>query len=321
MSFKAIRLLAIVLVVSLLIQMHTAKSGYAARRAKIAFTSTRDDGLGEIYVMDSDGGNQLRLTNNPADDRDPSWSPDGDRIAFVSNRDHGYDRIYVMDSDGQNLMRLTKDSINRYPAWSPGGGKIAFNRNTQVYVMDTDGQNLIQLTHIGYNLQPAWSLNGKRIAFVSHRDGGPEIYIMDENGNNQERRTGNMAEKRRPSWSPDGQWIAYESLHLGAVFQIYIVRADGIPRKIRLTRRLPHKFHPAWSPDGDTFAYTSMDRPFIRKTIHLMTAKGIHLTQLGEVRDGSDSDPDWFDPVGRSVSTAVDLVTMWGEIKKPTSGR
>ena len=153
MSSKARRLLATVLVVSLLIQMHIANSGYADRRTKIAITSTRVDGLGEIYAMDSDGGNQVRLTHHPAWDYDPSWSPNGKRIAFVSNRDHGYDRIYVMDSDGGNVTRLMKDSINRCPAWSPDGRKIAFTRNTQVYVMDTDGQNLVQLTYI--RIQPS----------------------------------------------------------------------------------------------------------------------------------------------------------------------
>lgn len=321
MSFRSRLLLATSFAIFLLIQGLMSINGYAARGAKIAFSSTRVDGLGEIYVMNGDGGNQVRLTNNPADDRAPSWSPDGKKIAFVSNRDHGYDRIYVMDSDGGNVTRLTKDSINRHPAWSPDGGKIAFNRKTQIYVMDTDGQNMVQLTDMGYNRQPAWAPDGKRIAFVSHRDGGPEIYVMDENGNNQERRTGNKAEKSSPSWSPDGQWIAYSSLHLGAVFQIYVVRADGVPRKERLTRNLPHKRSPAWSPDGNTIAYASENPPFIRTTIRLMTAKGVHIKQLGEVRNGSDSGPDWIDPTGWPVPPATNVVTVWGEIKKITSAR
>ena len=106
--------------------------------------------------MDSDGGNHVRLTIDPAIDYDPSWSPNGKRIAFVSNRDHGYDRIYVMDSDGRNLMRLTKESTHNEPAWSPAGEKIVYVRNKggyQVYVMDTDGQNLVQLTYI--RIQPS----------------------------------------------------------------------------------------------------------------------------------------------------------------------
>ena len=72
----------------------------AALPAQIAFHSLRDGNV-EIYVMDADGQNQRRLTNNPHDDRSPSWSPDGKRIAFVSKRD-GNVEIYVMDADGEN---------------------------------------------------------------------------------------------------------------------------------------------------------------------------------------------------------------------------
>ena len=51
--------------------------------------------------MDADGGNQRNLTNNPVNDKDPSWSPDGEHIAFVSVRGEGLE-IYVMDADGGN---------------------------------------------------------------------------------------------------------------------------------------------------------------------------------------------------------------------------
>ena len=86
----------------------------------IAFTSERE-GNAEIYIMNADGSNPQRLTNDPAYDAWPVWSPDGSHIAFTSTR-NGEADIYVMDADGSNLRRLTyDDAIDIWPDWSPDG--------------------------------------------------------------------------------------------------------------------------------------------------------------------------------------------------------
>ena len=64
------------------------------------FASERD-GNREIYVMNIDGSEQIRLTDNPAVDSDPVWAPDGSRIAFWSRRDGNFE-IYVMNADGSD---------------------------------------------------------------------------------------------------------------------------------------------------------------------------------------------------------------------------
>ena len=85
-------------------------------QARITFMSEREADF-EIYVMDTDGGNQRRLINNLQYDGSPSWSPNGKRITFMSNRD-GNAEIYVMDANGGNQRNLTKHGgHDRAPAW------------------------------------------------------------------------------------------------------------------------------------------------------------------------------------------------------------
>ena len=181
MSFKARRLTATALVVSLFIQMQFVANGYASRRTKIAFTSTRD-GNAEIYVMDGDGRNQRRVTVNPAVDRLPAWSPDGKKIAFVSNRNNrnkDHKQIWVIDADGKNPIRLTDGLVDSYPDWSPDGKKILYDAHLVpedhnlapggIIVMDADGNNKRQLTVEGAHA--SWSPDGERIAFMSGRNG------------------------------------------------------------------------------------------------------------------------------------------------------
>ena len=83
---------------------------------RIAFSSDRKGDFVnfEIYVMDANGGNQQRLTENRSEDEDPSWSSDGKRIAFTSDkkRDFKNYEIYVMDADGGNPQKLTNHPRN-----------------------------------------------------------------------------------------------------------------------------------------------------------------------------------------------------------------
>lgn len=117
----------------------------------------------DIYVMSADGSNVQNLTNHPAVDLDPSWSPDGSRILFRSRRaeplggvseDESNERLYTIHPDGSALTELTTDTtITQSPTWSPDGSRIVFDDGGDLFVANADGSNIHE---IGHGLQPAW---------------------------------------------------------------------------------------------------------------------------------------------------------------------
>ncbi len=324
MSFTARRFVTSVLVLTLLTHMQLAENGYAFRRTKIAFTSTRDGNI-DIYVMDIDGRNQRRVTVNPARDWLPAWSPDGKKIAFVSNRNNvNEDRrqIWVIDADGKNPIRLTDGLVDTNPDWSPDGTKIVYDTHLVpedhnlapdgIAVMDADGNNK-RLVKNARGLHPTWSPDGKRIAFISVKNPrGAQIYVMDVDGRNRMRLTRDFVHKRLPSWSHDGRRIAYVGDNV-----IWVVDSDG-KNPTQLTEHVTED-HPTWSPDSEFIAFTSFGRdPGIIGIYTVAVTNGV-VDALLRDPDSWNHHPDWLYPRGLPVSPEGSRITIWGRLKKVAS--
>lgn len=151
----------------------TASAAKLTGKGRILFV-TDADGDDEIYVMEANGTDRHRLTNNQFDDFSPVWSPDGQSIAFVSDRT-GNAEIFVMDADGTNITQFTfSDSGDYAPAWSPDGSQIAFVSDrdngweqSQIYLMNSDGSQQQRITHDDSdNFYPRWSADGQTIIFA-----------------------------------------------------------------------------------------------------------------------------------------------------------
>ena len=157
---------------------------------KIAYVSETNS-TPDIYLMDDDGSNIKRLTNNEYIKSDISWSPDGRYILFVS-RHKCWDPINLLNNCS-GVMEKRESSEELDPdIYDP-----------EIYIVDTrqDNPEPKQLTHNSVlDETPVWSPDGSKIAFVSYLDGDAEIFTMSSNGGNQQRLTNNTYEDINPSW-------------------------------------------------------------------------------------------------------------------------
>jgi TolB protein len=223
----------------------------------IVFSAEVGTGKGDIYEMRADGSRRRDLTNSPdANDASPAVSPDGRTIAFESERGGNVD-IYLMDRDGRNVRRLTTDPAeDRSPAWSPDGSRIVFasgrdrRDGADLYSMKADGGDVQRLTSDGGVWAPQYSRDGRSIAFQMNRD----VYVVDAASRATRRITSDPANGMNPTWSPDGQQLAFVTTRNRQV-ELFTANGNGTDAKALVSLPSGAAIDPRWSPDGSKIAF------------------------------------------------------------------
>lgn len=209
----------------------------------------------EIFVVRLSDGAITDLTNDPATDHSPSWSPDGTRIAFASDRD-GTTELYLMNADGSGLSRLTYGiGAEGRASWSPDGTRLVFTcsvaGNRDLCSIAADGSALTRLTtDPSDDFDPAFSPDGTRLVFATRRYdpslSKANIAVLSLDGGGVTRVTSRSGRFGQPAWSPSADRIAYVSWDGGACNEycdsrVYVVNADGTG-----STYLDHGSGPTW---------------------------------------------------------------------------
>jgi Tol biopolymer transport system component len=185
----------------------------------LAFTSDRD-GDHEIFVVAADGSGLRQLTHNATDDLDPAWSPDGRRIAFFRERWDTTFALHVVRADGSRERRV------RLPL----------------------GPDSLDTTSSAYCCLD-WSSDG-RLALVEDED----VYVAKAVGDRLRPLTASLAWDTTPSWSPNGERIAFASDRRAGEWGVYVMSASRSSQP-RLVPRSDGGWAPDWAPDGRAIAF------------------------------------------------------------------
>jgi hypothetical protein len=155
---------------------------------------------GQVRIINADGTDDRRVTQQPFLTSEPAWSPDGGLIAFVTTLEDRPDRpadrtIFVVNPDGNGLVDLTRGrGSDETPTWSPDGSRIAFTfaedeeeeEGSEIGVMNRDGSARTNLTsRPGFDYGPDWSPDGRGIVYTRSTSEDSEIYVMDADGGGQ----------------------------------------------------------------------------------------------------------------------------------------
>ena len=269
----------------------TGKRGIADTKIAFANNSTRHK---EIYVVDYDGANLQKLTNDRSIALLPRWSKDG-RIFYTTYKYRNPD-IFSIDLRGGKIAPvIIRGGLSLIGGVSPDGSNLVFTSsggsNPSIYIYDLVSHKKQQITNkASVDGSPSYSPDGKYITFVSNRAGNPQIYVMELATGQTRPLTKNFNWSDSPQWSPTGEWIVFSGREAPYhPMDIFLVDLTGTQLR-RLTTDAGSNEDPTWSPDGRFIAFTTTRNG--KRQLYMMDMDGSAPHLLADLK-GDTFTPHW----------------------------
>jgi tricorn protease len=175
---------------------------------------------GEIFTAPTEEGDLRQITDSPARDRDPGYSPDGKWVAFISDRS-GREEFYIAAADGigepQKISDL--DSLKFSLIWSPNSKEIAFtasDNKLRKYTLDSKQTIELATSKYGNIGGPVWSPDGKWIAYSkSDYVRTSDVYLIPSNGGEERKVTFDSFNEVNPQFTNDGRKLYFVRTEAG----------------------------------------------------------------------------------------------------------
>jgi len=225
----------------------------------VVVLSARLGGRLGIYAIDLEGDGQLAVIVAPERNqafRGSALSPDSGRVAYYL---YGT-RAEILDIATGTVVETRQDCNS--PTWSPDGKKVVCGTSSgggsTFLIVDAEtGAALSVLDpQVSGAVIPAWSPTGAEVAFAALTQTYSSVWRSDWEGRTVELAS-EGSENYAPAWSPDGEWIAYQSRSGSTDSEIWVMDRDGGRKRRLTTTTAGWSRAPTWSPDGRWIAFVS----------------------------------------------------------------